>query len=584
MIVRLLMVCVGLSLVCSGAGAAEFYVDPVHGSSGGDGSAERPWRTLQEVFDAGLVESQQWDKLPYTKQSKLVVKNAGAPVRSGDTIWLRSGFHGALSVTGYYNLDNITIAAEPGHTPQLSSVRIRAGAHWTIRGLTVSAEFGEPYERRTLVDLDSHGWHGPVHDIVLENCVIRSVQDTSTWTIDDWNQLACNGLQVDGTRMTIRDNQLFNVNFGISVGATDSLITGNLVQNFAGDGLRGLGDRCTFEYNTVKNCYDVNGNHDDGFQSWSTGPRGVGSGEVVGMVLRGNTIINYVDPNQPFRGTLQGIGCFDGTFVDWVVENNVIITDHWHGISLYGAKNCRVVNNTVIDANTTSPGPPWIKITNHKDGTPPSGCVVRNNLATAFASASTGVTEDHNIKVTKLSDHFVDAANYDLHLVATSSAIDSGSSTNAPTADYDGVARPQGQGIDVGAYEWYPGPKPDAGQPPKADSGVSPAADSGTGLAPSGDSGVGPAPAADSGVGPAPAADGGLPPTGDSGTAQGSDSYLSTGTDSGSLPTGDSCVNCAQDDTLGGGCAVAPGSGPTSPLALLLLLGLGGLFGRRRRR
>ncbi|UCD52697.1 MAG: hypothetical protein JSW27_08675, partial [Phycisphaerales bacterium] len=143
----------------------------------------------------------------------------------------------------------------------------------------------------------------------------------------------------------------------------------------------------TFEYNTVKNCYNVNANHDDGFQSWSVGPGGVGTGEVVGVVLRGNTIINYEDPNQPHRGALQGIGCFDGTFVDWVVENNVVITDHWHGITLGGARGCLVINNTVLDRNEQRPGPPWICIDRHKNGTAPVDCVVRNNLATDFRNA-----------------------------------------------------------------------------------------------------------------------------------------------------------------------------------------------------
>ena len=67
---------------------------------------------------------------------------------------------------------------------------------------------------------------------------------------------------------------------------------------------------------------------------------------------------NYEDPNQPFRGTLQGLGCFDGFYIDWVIENNLVVTDHWHGISLCGAVNCRIVNNTVVDANDVSPGPP----------------------------------------------------------------------------------------------------------------------------------------------------------------------------------------------------------------------------------
>jgi len=453
-VVRSLLLCVGLCFVTVQVKAGEFYVDPVNGRPEGDGSASHPWRTIQEVFDAGLVESQQWDKLPYSEQSKLVVRNAGAPVRAGDTIWLRSGFHGELLIDRYYNLGNITLAAEEGHTPCLSSVHIRSGSHWTIRGLAVSAESGETYKRRTLVNLESHNWRGPIHDIVVEQCSIRSVADTSAWTADDWNQLACNGVQADGTRMTIRDNHLLNVNFGISVGASHSLITGNVVENFAGDGLRGLGNHCTFEYNTVKNCYDVNANHDDGFQSWTRGPTGVGSGEVVGMVLRANTIINYEDPNQPHRGTLQGIGCFDGTFVDWVVENNVIITDHWHGITLLGARDCLVINNTVLDRNDTRPGPPSIRIGNHKKGMAPVHCVIRNNLATAFSLAA-GVRRENNLTIQDPASLFVDADHFDLHLLPRAAAIDAGSSRDAPRLDRDRIPRPQGSGIDIGAYEYH---------------------------------------------------------------------------------------------------------------------------------
>jgi len=451
---RSLLLCVGLWVVSLQTQAAEFYVDPVNGSPGGDGSASRPWRTIQEVFDAGLVESQQWDELPYTEQSKLVARNAGAPVRAGDTIRLRSGYHGELFIDKHYNLGHITLAAEEGHTSCLSSLRIRSSSHWTIRGLTVSAEFGETYRQRTLVHLESHSWHGPIHDIVVEQCAIRSVADASGWTAEDWNRLACNGLQVDGTRMTIRANRLLNINFGISVGASDSVITGNLVENFAGDGLRGLGNYCTFQYNTVKNCYKVNANHDDGFQSWSVGPGGVGRGEVVGVVLRGNTIINYEDPNQPHRGALQGIGCFDGTFVDWVVENNVIITDHWHGITLLGARNCLVINNTVLDRNDTEPGPPWIRIANHKNGTAPVNCVVRNNLATAFNNAA-GVLQENNLRIQDPVTLFVDADHFNLHLLPGAAAIDAGSSLDAPALDRDRIARPQGDGIDIGAYEWH---------------------------------------------------------------------------------------------------------------------------------
>ncbi len=452
--VRTVLVCLGFCLIPLPAQAAEFYVDPVNGSPTGDGSASRPWRTIQEVFDARLVESQMWDQLPYTPQRKLVMRNAGAPVRAGDTIRLRSGYHGDLLIDKYYNLGTITLAADEGHTPQLSSLYLRSGSHWTIRGLSISAEFGKPYKQHTLVELESHGWGGPVEDIVVEHCSLSSVADTSRWTAQDWNRLSCNGFQVDGTRMTIRDNRLLNVNFGISVSASHSLITGNLVENFAGDGLRGLGNYTTFEYNTVKNRYNVNENHPDGFQSWSLGPGGVGRGEVVGVVLRGNTIINHVDPNQPHRGSLQGIGCFDGTYVDWVIENNVVITDHWHGITLLGARNCLVINNTVLDQDDRSPMTPWICVGEHKNGTPPVNCVVRNNLAPAFNNAR-GVLQQNNLKFTNLTARFVDPAHFDLHLRPGAPAIDAGSSVDAPKLDRDRIPRPQGKGIDIGAYEWH---------------------------------------------------------------------------------------------------------------------------------
>ena len=58
-IVMLLMIAVPLD-------AADFYVDPQEGVSTNDGSASRPWKSLQQVLNDGLVESREWDALPYT--------------------------------------------------------------------------------------------------------------------------------------------------------------------------------------------------------------------------------------------------------------------------------------------------------------------------------------------------------------------------------------------------------------------------------------------------------------------------------------------------------------------------------------
>jgi hypothetical protein len=42
------------------------------------------------------------------------------------------------------------------------------------------------------------------------------------------------------------------------------------------------------------------------------------------------------------------------------------------------------------------------------------------------------------------------------HLEPGSPAIDSGTSVEAPSDDFDGGPRPQGMGWDIGPYEWRP--------------------------------------------------------------------------------------------------------------------------------
>jgi hypothetical protein len=49
---------------------------------------------------------------------------------------------------------------------------------------------------------------------------------------------------------------------------------------------------------------------------------------------------------------------------------------------------------------------------------------------------------------------YIDPANFDLHLLQTSPAVDKGSSVGAPSDDYDGNPRPSGNGYDIGAFEY----------------------------------------------------------------------------------------------------------------------------------
>lgn len=437
------------------ARAAIFHIDPANGSMQNDGSAAAPWSTLAEVLDADLIETRSYDPLPYQAGvSVLVPKNVGAPVHAGDTLLLYDGLHGECFYRGAYNTEPITIMAAEGAVPILRQFHLQAGAKWRLVGLHVSAEPYGVYDGDHRVFFESHGWHGPVREVEVRDCVVYSATDITGWTDQDWLARHSDGIHISGDQALVVNNTVTNVHFGI-IAAGDSIqAIGNSVVNFSADGMRPLGSDILFEGNTIKNCYDVDENHDDGIQSFTT--LGFPFHRVV---LRGNTIIGYEDPDQPYRAALQGIGCFDGPFIDWVVENNVVVVDHWHGISLYGAQDCVFRNNTVIDPTPdVAPGPAWIMV-NDIDGFASSGCVVANNLANTFSLEGTDVYVN-NIALSDealYAQYFVDAPGHDLHLLATSPAVDGADDLYAPPTDIEGNARPVGAHSDVGAYE-YLGP------------------------------------------------------------------------------------------------------------------------------
>jgi len=90
---------------------------------------------------------------------------------------------------------------------------------------------------------------------------------------------------------------------------------------------------------------------------------------------------------------------------------------------------------------------------------------VRNNIARFFPSDSDNppnipfylnVQVDHNYEIDSYNPEleFVDYANGDIHLRLGSNFIDQGTSSGAPSDDLQKNPRPQGEGFDIGAYEY----------------------------------------------------------------------------------------------------------------------------------
>lgn len=433
--------------------ANKFYIDPVNGSSTGNGSISSPWKTLENVINQNLIESKSY-VTPYDPNNpQLIVKNSGAPIKVGDTLMLYSGMHGIIDITNYINDDYISVMNVSGNSPILKKLHVQAGEKWIFQGAEISSEPYGDYLNDRLVFLETHSWQGPVSDITIKDCFIYST-NTAWQDSTNWVTKASDGIYIKGDSISIINNTISNIRFGISMSGDYINVSGNTINNFSGDGIRLLGSNNIVEKNIIKNCYAVDNNHDDGIQSFTTG------GVIVNNnTVRQNIILNYEDPNQPLLGDLQGMGCFDGPFYNWQVENNLVIVNHWHGISFYGFINSKIINNTVLDPTpNTSPGPSWIKIEDIS-GYPSSGCVVQNNVTNAISVTSNTVT-GNNTTFQTLSDYssnFVDYANNDFHILPTSSLIDAADSSIAPNTDIEDSIRPSGPFPDIGAYEYqYP--------------------------------------------------------------------------------------------------------------------------------
>ena len=412
--------------------AADYYVDPATGSMSNAGTATRPWSTLEAVFTANKTFA------------------------AGDRILLRSGYHGSPVVKGN-NSANVTIMPDGSAVPKLRLLDVAAASRWVITGLDVCPEHagaGQYLTTGALLNIQV-----AASRITIDNCRFRGAFSNVGWTEAQWSSRVTRGALIKGTYSVLTNNLIETSSHGLAVSyeASFSVISGNTVRDFTHDGMNGHGNDCLFENNLVTGCYlssASNGNHDDLFQSTSKVNGVVGAGAVYRVTLRGNRFICYSDPSNPLQQSSQGISGFDGMYDGWVIENNLVVTNHGNGIVLNGAINCRMVNNTAAKYPNVSTGAsPWIQIHPHKNGTLPSGNIIRNNFAPGTIEyGSGGGVIDHNIKSSSYTTYFTNYAALDFTLKSTSPAIGAGSTSSAPTTDI--LGRTRSVAYDIGAYEF----------------------------------------------------------------------------------------------------------------------------------
>jgi parallel beta-helix repeat protein len=194
-----------------------------------------------------------------------------------------------------------------------------------------------------------------------------------------------------------------------------------------------------------------------------------GTGSSYNVAL-GNTVYNI--GMAPSAGCNQAHGIYVSTSHNQVLNNRVFHCGDL-GIHLWGAPNYNlVINNTVfgngkgiVIGGSSSPAgnnhvANNILYKNLGVGMYETGSVGHNtidhnlNYGNGSSWGLSGDTATSTIAKNPLFVNYTGTVSGDYHLTSVSPAIDTGTSVNAPSFDFDGVARPQGAGFDIGAYEY----------------------------------------------------------------------------------------------------------------------------------
>lgn len=184
--------------------------------------------------------------------------------------------------------------------------------------------------------------------------------------------------------------------------------------------------------------------------------------------IHGNVVLD--DPGDAIFVMSEGAGDVDGVYLynNLVVgadRNGMGIYQHPNGVGIGAVNDVQFVNNTVLYGGRAGTG--WGGIGVNMPAA--TQIVIRNNVVAngnGFDIRANGDTRiDHNLCRESICESRGDALffnptldpdTWDYRLKAGSPAIDRGSSTGAPATDMDGISRPRGAAVDLGAYEYLP--------------------------------------------------------------------------------------------------------------------------------
>lgn len=370
------VVAAGCAVPSTAAPLRTLYADPVKGNDANPGTQAAPWKTIQ-----------------------------GALVKPGDLVLLMGGSFGDVHIDGIKLSDFATIKAFPGAVPVFATATMRGSSHWLVQGVKFQSLSTPDTIYTALMDI-SGGFFGISDNIIIDQNSFSSIDSSTKWVQADWvakarwEAISVDGGDANSTNVhcvTITNNTIKNIRWGISAGANDMLLDSNTIDNYGDDGIDFAGNRIMIHANRLTNNRDIgDGNHNDGMQGQIG--RGVQGTVYDSVTIDGNAVLGQTVAGLPFPGDLQGISAFDMDWSNLKAVNNDIVVNAYHGLAFYSCHGCLLANNVVL-------GPiAWLGVFSQShQGTPSNDVVVRNNVVSTISSDTGGATFDHNLSAGQIA-------------------------------------------------------------------------------------------------------------------------------------------------------------------------------------
>jgi parallel beta-helix repeat protein len=426
----------------AGSTGNTYYVSTA-GNDSNPGTQSQPWRTIQKAADTMTLADTVYVNAGVYDE-RVTVDNSGNP-----------GAMISFIANGTVECQGFNVYGNYVRIKGFKVTSLVSGWHIDAYGIYIGGDY--------CIIEDNYVYYCPNAGICTggsaNGCIIRN------------NRLQRNtltGMEIDGTNHLIENNEIWDTI--VYHTPTQSMLT----QDSNGVQYHGSGHvfRGNYVYNITFTNPETLGYHPhiDAFQTWA------GSSNI----LFEKNLIYMPEWVQASGNSLVAWMLAGATNI--TIRNNIVIT---HGGTETGGGGCsyiKVLNNVFVgelaDAGTTWPigisleNAPYSIIKNnilynqpgqaiYLYGTTFTGLDISNNLA-YNSDGSTPEAYTYTLKpgdIWGIDPKFVNPATMNYHLQSDSPAIDNGTLVNLMD-DYDGNARPQGAGYDIGPFEYVSATQP----------------------------------------------------------------------------------------------------------------------------